>query len=81
MAKIHVKSGDQVAIISGEDRGKKGKVLEVHPKTGRVIVDGINIQKKHTRATQTNPQVVLLRNLVPSMHPMLQLFAQVAKIL
>jgi len=56
MAKIHVKSGDQVAIISGEDRGKKGKVLEVHPKTGRVIVDGINIQKKHTRATQTNPQ-------------------------
>lgn len=56
MAKIHVKSGDQVEILTGEDRGKKGKVLEVHPKTGRVYVEGINIQKKHARPTQSNPQ-------------------------
>lgn len=56
MAKIHVKSGDVVAIISGESRGKKGKVLDVNVKAGKVIVDGVNIQKKHTRPTQTNPQ-------------------------
>jgi len=56
MAKIHVKRGDVVTVISGEGRGKRGKVLEVHPKSGRVIVDGVNIQKKHTRPTQTNPQ-------------------------
>ncbi len=56
MAKIHVRRGDTVAILSGEDRGKKGKILEVSPKSGRVIVDGVNIQKKHTRPTQTNPQ-------------------------
>lgn len=56
MAKIHVKRGDLVSVNSGESRGKRGKILEVHPKTGKVIVDGINIQKKHTRPTQTNPQ-------------------------
>lgn len=56
MAKIHVKSGDQVQILTGEDRGKKGKVLEVRPKAGKVVVDGMNIQKKHARPTQTNPQ-------------------------
>ena len=56
MAKVHVKSNDQVQIISGEDRGKKGRVLSVNPKTGKVIVEGINIQTKHTRPTQSNPQ-------------------------
>lgn len=56
MAKIHVKSGDTVTVISGDSRGKKGKVLQVHPKTGKVIVEGVNIQKKHTKPTQTNPQ-------------------------
>lgn len=56
MAKVHVKSGDQIEVIAGEDKGKRGKILEVLPKAGRVIVDGVNIQKKHTRPTQTNPQ-------------------------
>ncbi|HHX01091.1 MAG TPA: 50S ribosomal protein L24 [Firmicutes bacterium] len=56
MAKVHVKSGDQVEILTGDDRGKRGRVLHVYPKTGKVIVEGINIQKKHTRPTQSNPQ-------------------------
>jgi len=56
MAKVHVKSGDQVLVLTGDDRGKKGKVLQVYPKTGKVIVEGVNIQKKHTRPTQSNPQ-------------------------
>lgn len=56
MSKVHVKSGDRVQVLTGEDAGKRGKVLEVLTRSGRVIVDGVNIQKKHTRPTQTNPQ-------------------------
>ena len=47
--KLHVKKGDTVLIISGDDRGSKGKVLEVSPKEGKVIVEGKNIVKKHVK--------------------------------
>ena len=56
MAKVHVKSGDQVEVLTGADRGKRGRILQVYPKTGKVIVEGINLQKKHTRPAQSNPQ-------------------------
>lgn len=56
MTKIHVKTGDQVYVNAGDDKGKRGKVLGVFPRTGKILVDGVNIQKKHTRPTQTNPQ-------------------------
>lgn len=56
MSKVHVKSGDRVIVIAGDSAGKKGKVLEVFPRSGKIIVDGVNIQKKHTRPTQTNTQ-------------------------
>lgn len=46
---MRIKSGDTVLIISGKDRNKKGKVLEVFPKDNRLIVEGINIVKKHVR--------------------------------
>lgn len=45
--KIH--KGDQVLIISGKDRGKKSKVLKSSPKEGRVLVEGVNLRKKHVR--------------------------------
>ena len=48
--KIHVKKGDKVMVISGKDKNKKGKVLVVNPKTGKVIVEGVNIATKHTKA-------------------------------
>ncbi|WP_048601207.1 50S ribosomal protein L24 [Rubeoparvulum massiliense] len=51
-----VKSGDQVIVITGKDKGKKGRVLQAHPKTGRVLVEGVNLVKKHTRPSQANPQ-------------------------
>lgn len=54
--KMHVKKDDEVAVISGADRGKRGKVLEARPKENRVVVDGVNIQKRHMRPTRTNPQ-------------------------
>lgn len=56
VAKMHVKKGDTVEVISGEDRGRQGKILEVRPREGRVIVEGINIQKRHTRPTRANTQ-------------------------
>lgn len=54
--KMHVKKDDLVAVISGEDKGKQGKVLEARPRENRVVVDGVNIQKRHVRPTRTNPQ-------------------------
>ena len=47
--KIHLKTGDTVLITSGNDRGKKGKVLEVSPKEGKIIVEGRNIMTKHLK--------------------------------
>ena len=49
MNKLHVKTGDMVEIISGESKGKKGKVLEVSPKEGKVIVEGCNMCSKHVK--------------------------------
>jgi len=49
--KMHVAKGDTVRVISGEHRGKEGKVLHVYPKKYRVIVEGVNVLKKHKRAT------------------------------
>ncbi|MCL2487490.1 MAG: 50S ribosomal protein L24 [Oscillospiraceae bacterium] len=47
--RLHVKQGDTVKILSGDERGKKGKVLDVSPKEGKVIVEGRNIVKKHVK--------------------------------
>jgi len=52
VAKLHVKKGDQVLILSGKDKGKKGKVLTALPAAGKVVVEGVNLIKKHARATQ-----------------------------
>jgi large subunit ribosomal protein L24 len=51
--KLHVAKGDTVQVISGDDKGKRGKVLRVFPKTGRVTVQGVNMIKRHQRRTQT----------------------------
>ena len=51
--RLHITKGDTVQVISGDDKGKQGRVLRVHPKTGRVTIDGVNIVKRHRRATQT----------------------------
>jgi len=51
--RLHVTKGDTVQVISGDDKGKRGAVLRVHPKTGRVTVQGVNIIKRHQRQTQT----------------------------
>jgi large subunit ribosomal protein L24 len=48
-----IRTDDEVLVISGKDRGKKGKVLRVEPKNDRVYVEGLNIIKRHQRPTQT----------------------------
>jgi large subunit ribosomal protein L24 len=52
MAHAHVRKGDTVVVIAGKERGKRGKVLRVLPDKGRVIVERINMVKKHQRPTQ-----------------------------
>jgi len=53
---MHVKKGDKVMVISGKDKGKTGVILAAYPKQDRVLVEGVNIVKKHSKPSQMNPQ-------------------------
>ena len=53
---MHVKKGDKVMVISGKDKGKTGTILASFPKKDRVLVEGVNIVKKHSKPSQMNPQ-------------------------
>lgn len=53
---MHVKKNDNVKVIAGKDRGKEGKILKVYPNTKRVIIEGVNLVKRHTKPNQSNPQ-------------------------
>ncbi len=50
LAKLHVHKGDTILVLAGKDRGKRGKVLSTMPRDNKVIVEGLNIVKKHVRA-------------------------------
>ena len=54
--KIHIKTGDTVVILSGKDKGKKGKVLQVSAKEGKIIVEGVNFVTRHKKPTGANQQ-------------------------
>ena len=54
--KLHVKKGDQVKVIAGKDKGREGEILKAFPEEDRVVVEGVNIVKKHQQPTQDNPQ-------------------------
>ena len=62
---MKIRKSDNVKIISGNDKGKTGKVLKVFPKVSRVIVEGINLRKRHTKPTQRNPQGGILEKESP----------------
>lgn len=49
---MNIKKGDTVVVLSGKDRGKKGKILRVITKTGKIIVEGVQVLKKHQKPTQ-----------------------------
>ncbi|GGI18141.1 MULTISPECIES: 50S ribosomal protein L24 [Bacillaceae] len=62
---MHVKKGDKVQVISGKDKGKQGVILAAFPKNNRVLVEGVNIIKKHSKPTQANPQGGIIEKEAP----------------
>ncbi len=56
MAGLKIKKGDRVRVLSGKDKGKEGEVMRAMPQAGKVIVDGVNVAKKHQKATRATMQ-------------------------
>lgn len=65
MSKLHIKKGDNVYILAGEDRGKTGRVLTMLPSKGRAIVEGVNIVTKATKPSAKHPQGGLVKMEAP----------------
>lgn len=62
---MKIQKNDNVIIIAGNDKGKTGKVLKVFPKKSRIIIEGINVRKRHTKASQNNPQGGIIEKEAP----------------
>ena len=62
---MKIRKNDTVLVIAGKDRGKKGKVRSAYPKDGRLLVDGINFIKRHTRATKQIRQAGIIEREAP----------------
>jgi len=60
MAKAHVKKGEEVVVIAGSEKGRRGKILEVNTSKQRVLVEGLKMIKRHTRKNQRNPQGAII---------------------
>lgn len=63
--KVHVRKGDTVLVITGKNLGKKGKVLSVIPERSRVIIEGVNVVKRHSRPTRKTPQGGIMQKEAP----------------
>lgn len=63
--KLNIKKGDIVKVIAGDDKGKEGRVLVVDPKKMTILVDGVNIHKKHQKPTQDNQQGGIIDKALP----------------
>jgi len=62
---VHVRKGDTVLVVTGKNAGKKGKVLEVIPAKSKIVVEGVNIVKRHTKPTQKLPQGGIMEKAAP----------------
>ena len=60
MPKFHVKKGDEVVVLAGKEKGKRGKIIAVLTKKSRVIVEGVQMIKKHTRKSQQHPNGAII---------------------
>jgi len=58
--KFRVVKGDTVRVMRGEDKGKEGKIVRVYPKTGRIVVDGVNMVKRHRKARRAEEQSAII---------------------
>lgn len=65
MNKLHVKTGDTVRILSGKDKGKEGKILEVSPSEKKVIVEGLNLVTKHVKPRAMGQQGAIVKAEAP----------------
>ena len=91
--RLHVKTGDTVIVISGRskdllrnenstqtgDKGKVGKVLKVFPKIGKIVVEGVNIQKRHIKPNAMNPQGEVVEKEMPIFSSKVMLWDESAK--
>ena len=62
---MHIKKGDTVKILTGKDKGKTGKVLKSFPKENKVLVEGVNIYKKHERARKEGQKGQVVERAMP----------------
>ncbi len=63
--KLHVKQGDEVLVLAGNDKGTRGRVMLVYPERDRVLVEGVNMRTHHDKPTQDNPQGGRLKREAP----------------
>jgi len=78
--KLHVKKGDTVQVIAGSDRGKVGEVLQTIPKTGKVIVKGVNIRTKHVKPKQEGESGQIVSNEAPIHSSNVMLYSEKQKV-
>ena len=62
---MNIKKGDKVIVLSGDDKGKVGVVQKVYPELNKVVVEGVNVHKKHKKPTQQNPEGTVVDIYVP----------------
>jgi large subunit ribosomal protein L24 len=60
MPKLHIKKGDEVVVLAGAEKGKRGKIIAVSPTKNRAIVEGVKMIKRHTRKSQDHPQGAII---------------------
>ena len=65
LIKLHVKKGDTVVVLSGIDKGKQGKVISAMPKAGKVVVEGVNKVKRHSKPSLKVPQGGIITKEMP----------------
>jgi large subunit ribosomal protein L24 len=63
--KLKLKKGDLVQVIAGNDKGAIGRILEIYPEKMQVLVEGVNVRKKHSRPTQQNPKGGIISKEMP----------------
>ncbi|WP_373231658.1 50S ribosomal protein L24 [Cohnella sp.] len=63
--KLHVKKDDNIIVISGKDKGKKGRIIAAYPRENRVLVEGVNMVKRHTRPNPANQQGGIIEREAP----------------
>lgn len=65
MAKLNIRKGDEVIVISGKDKGKIGKVIHALPKKDKVVVEGVAVAKRHTKPSQADPHGGIIEKPMP----------------